>query len=311
MEAAILEGIECKVCKNRDPNAFIPKFHKTGIDIVQCKNCEFVFIPPYYRKTINYRTYKDEVVFKAIKEGNDWLKIQRHRLRYRKLKKYVPKGKLFDLGVGWGHFLYTGKLLGYEVDGIEIAEFPYKYAREYLHLPVENIDFFEYNPKTDYYDMITMWDVLEHIDNCDAVIEKCHTMLKNGGYVVIHVPQIDSYVAKKLKENWQAMGPDHVNYFSRKTITRFLEKNGFALVKIESSIELKHYLMYMFYEKKIKRKQGTTDNIVHSDRQEYYNKSVNRPKWQLKIVVFLHDLACNILSKLNIGDEMLVIARKK
>jgi 2-polyprenyl-3-methyl-5-hydroxy-6-metoxy-1,4-benzoquinol methylase len=309
MKQEILKDIECKVCKNHDENKFMPKYYKNEVNIVQCSECGFVFIPPFYRKQINYKEYKNKDSLKAVIAGNDWLKIQRHKLRYRTIQKYCPKGKLFDLGVGWGHFLHTGRLLGYTVEGIEMAEMPYTYAKEYLKLPVENIDFFDYIPKTNYYDMLTMWDVLEHIDNCDEAIEKCVTMLKQGGHIVIQVPQIDSYIAKTQKERWQAMGLDHVNYFSKDTITRLLESKGFKVIKIKSSIEVKLFLMYSFYDKK-RKKQGNP-NATQAERQEYFNKKVSRPKWQLKIAVWGHNIVYNLLSLLNIGDEMVVIAKKK
>jgi len=311
IENKILEDIECKVCKNNSTENFIPKFFKKDLTIVQCSTCGFVFIPPYFRKDINYKNYKEEDILQAVIKGNDWLKIQRHLLRFKTIRKYQPSGKLFDLGVGWGHFLHTGKLLGYEIDGIEVAEMPIKYAKEYLHLPVDEIDFFDYKPKTDYYDLITMWDVLEHIDRCDEVIDKCHSMLKKNGYLVLQVPQIDSYIATRQKEKWQAMGLDHVNYFSRETIKRLLESKGFKLIRIKSSIEVKLFLMYSFFDAKIKKKEGTAENITGAMRQEYYNKKVDKPKWVLKIMVFFHNILYNLLSALNIGDEMIVIARKQ
>lgn len=309
MEQQFFNEIECKVCKNQDKSKFSTKFYKNEINIVQCSECGFVFIPPYYRKKINYTEYKNEDSLKAVIAGNDWIKIQRHKLRYRRtIKRYCPTGNLFDLGVGWGHFLHTGRLMGYEVDGIEMARIPYTYAKDYLKLPVECIDFFDYKPKNNYYDIITMWDVLEHIDNCDKAVEKCATMLKQGGYLVIQVPQIDSYIAQKQKEEWQAMGLDHVNYFSKKTVTSFLENKGFRIMKIKSSIEVKLFLMYSILDKK-RNKQGST-KATQAERQEYFNKKVSRPKWQLKIIVWVHNIAYNLLSALNIGDEMIVIAKK-
>lgn len=309
MEQQFLDGIACKVCKNQDKNKFSIKFYKNEINIVQCSECGFVFIPPYYRKHIDYTEYKNEDSLKAVIAGNDWLKVQRHKLRYRTIQKYCRKGKLFDLGVGWGHFLYTGRLLDYEVDGIEMAKMPFTYAKKYLKLPVERIDFFDYTSKNNYYDILTMWDVLEHIDNCDKAVEKCATMLKQGGHIVIQVPQIDSFIAKKQRESWQAMGLDHVNYFSKETITRFLESKGFEVVKIKSSIEVKLFLMYSIFDK-IKKKAGSTE-ATQAERQEYFNKKVSKPKWQLRIVVLGHNLLYNLLSALNIGDEMIVIAKKK
>jgi len=308
MEIHYLDEVECKVCKNHDKKKFTTKFYKDNINIVQCGECGFVFIPPYYRKQINYSEYKNEDSLKAVIAGNDWLKIQRHKLRYKTIQKYCPKGKLFDLGVGWGHFLHTGRLLGYDVAGIEMARMPFTYAKDYLKLPVECIDFFDYSPKKDHYDLITMWDVLEHIDCCDKAVEKCAEMLKQGGSIVIQVPQIDSYIAKKHKENWQAMGLDHVNYFSKMTITHLLEDKGFEVVKIKSSIEVKLFLMYSILDKK-RKKQGSKV-ATQAERQEYFNKKVSRPKWQLRFVVWGHNMLYNLLSAMNIGDEMIVIAKK-
>ena len=310
MNKEILKDIECKVCKNQ--NDFELAFKKQDLEIVRCKNCSFVFIPPFFRKQIQYTDYKDESVLKQIRLGNDWLKIQRHRLRFKTIQKYKPKGKLFDLGVGWGHFLYTGKLLGYETEGIEISEMPYIYASEDLKLNVQHIDFFDLKEKKGYYDIITMWDVLEHIDDCDLVIQKCSRMLKVGGILVIQVPQIDSYFAKKYKEKWKMMGLDHVNYFSKKTISNLLQQNGFEIKKIKSSMELKLFLMYVLFPKIQKlKKKGTSKKINAATRQEYYNKKVNKPKWMLIIMVFFHNILYQTLSFFKIGEEMIVIAEKK
>ncbi|MHB9055523.1 MAG: class I SAM-dependent methyltransferase [Paludibacteraceae bacterium] len=310
MDPKTLEDIQCRVCGNRDVSKFSKAYTaKDGTSIVKCSACDFVFIPPYYRKQIDYTEYKNEDSLKAVVAGNDWLKIQRHKLRYRTVRKYCKKGKLFDLGVGWGHFLYTGRLLGYEVEGIEMASMPFTYAKEYLNLPVKKIDFFDYLPKTDYYDVITLWDELEHIDLCDKAVEKCHTMLIEGGYLIFQVPQIDSYIAKKQKENWQAMGLDHVNYFSPDTAAKLLNSKGFEVMEIKSSIEIKLFLMYSFLDKK--RKKTTDTPATQAERQEHFNKTIKRPKWQLKGMLAGHNLLYNTLSLLNIGDEMIVVARKK
>ena len=122
---------------------------------------------------------------------------------------------------------------------------------------------------------------------------------------------IRAFLSKKQKEKWQAIGLDHVNYFSRKTITELLERKGYKVIKVKSSIEVKHYLMYSIYNKKKGKKEGANVNITHAERQGYYNQSVNKPKWKLKIMVFIHNIIYNILSHLRIGDEMIVIAQKK
>lgn len=305
------DRIECQCCLNNDKSKFKEKFKKDDLILLECENCSFIFIPWHYRKNITYNDYKNEDVLKQIRNGDNWFKIQRHLLRFKLIRKYIKSGKLFDLGVGWGHFLLAAKQLGYDVYGIEISKYPYTYAKNDLGLPVSHIDFFKMEKKV--FDLITMWDVLEHIDDANLVIEKCSDMVNKNGYVVIQVPQIDSFIAKWKKENWNMMGLDHVNYFSKKTITLLLNRYGFEVIKIKSSIELKLLLMYTIlpWVKRLKNKNKDRIIITASERQEYFNKTIQKPKWVLKKIIFLHNLIYNFLAFLNIGEEMVVIARKK
>jgi 2-polyprenyl-3-methyl-5-hydroxy-6-metoxy-1,4-benzoquinol methylase len=314
----IYEDVRCCVCGNTDEKQFSIKYVKDGIDVIQCAKCSFVFIPPYYRKTITYSNYKDERVAEQIKKGNNWLKVQRHLLRYKLIQKYKKSGKLFDLGVGWGHFLLAGKQLGYYVSGIEISEQPYLYAKNTLGLPVEHIDFFKM-AEDKKYDVLTMWDVLEHIDKADTVIEKSSRLINKGGFIFILIPQIDSYIAKKYGSDWKMMGLDHVNYFSKKTITELLEKNDFKVREIRSSFEIKLFIMYTLFSFVNKKQakvapQGPVINPVDSGlaqkRQSFFNKLTNLPKWMLWIFIRIHNPIYNALSFFKIGDEMVVVAEK-
>ena len=70
------------------------------------------------------------------------------------------------MGAGWGHFMLAGKELGYDVYGVEISEQPYLYCVNDLKLPVDHIDFFQMD-ESKQFDLITMWDVLEHIDKAN------------------------------------------------------------------------------------------------------------------------------------------------
>jgi 2-polyprenyl-3-methyl-5-hydroxy-6-metoxy-1,4-benzoquinol methylase len=316
--AFMTEDLRCCVCGNTEPDKFSLVYQKENFAVVNCSKCSFWFIPPYYRKQIEYTQYKNEAVTQAVRSGNNWVKIQRHKLRFRFIRKYIRKGRLFDLGAGWGHFMLAGKELGYDVHGIEIAEQPYKYCVEDLKLPVEHIDFFKYHP-AEKYDIVTMWDVLEHIDKADTFLQHVNEITKSGGYLFLQVPQIDSYFSKRFRDRWKMMGLDHVNYFSRKTITQILETNGYEVLKIKSSFEIKLFIMYTILPY-IKKKRSSAVNdastsqkpvISAADRQNYFNKFTSRPKWQLKLFVGAHNLLYNTLSALNIGEEMMVAARKK
>jgi 2-polyprenyl-3-methyl-5-hydroxy-6-metoxy-1,4-benzoquinol methylase len=167
------------------------------------------------------------------------------------------------------------------------------------------------------FDIITMWDVLEHIDKADAFLARCAKLTKSGGYLVLQVPQIDSYVARRERDNWKMMGLDHVNYFSKKTITKILEKNGYEVLKIKSSYEIKLFIMYtllpLLKRRKGKKQQSLREvnvTINAAERQQYFNKFTSRPMWQLKLFILAHNCLYNLLSFLNVGEEMMVAARK-
>lgn len=305
------DSLQCACCGNTDPALFSDKWKKNGFTVVACVRCSFAFIPWHYRKDITYTDYKNEAVLRQIRAGNDWLKVQRHLLRFKLIQQYIKSGDLFDLGVGWGHFLLAGKQLGYNVYGIEISKNPYTYARDDLKLPVDHVDFFQMDKADASFDLITLWDVLEHIDDAGRMVERCVALLKTNGYLFIQVPQVDSFIAKRQQEKWNMVSLDHVNYFSKKTITLLLERKGLEVVRIKSSIELKLLLMYTILPWLKKRRGGKKESITSAERQEFYNKTTQRPKWQLRIFVFFHNLLYNVLSFLNIGEEMIVIARKK
>lgn len=315
-ENARLE-IRCCVCNNSDPSTFKLVYKRENFDVASCNQCGFYFIPPFYRKQIQYQQYKTESVTNAIRSGNNWVKIQRHKLRFKLIKKYKPNGTLFDLGAGWGHFMLAGKELGYDVYGIEISEQPYLYCKNDLKLNVDHIDFFKMDENRKF-DIITMWDVLEHIDKADEFLEKCSKLQISNGLLVLQVPQIDSYFAKKYKDKWKMMGLDHVNYFSKDTITRILKRYGYEVKTIRSSLELKLFIMYTVlpFIKRLKSKKKITQQeanyqINQTERQEFFNKFTNRPMWQLKLFVWLHNILYNLLSFMNIGEEMIVVAEKK
>jgi hypothetical protein len=139
-----------------------------------------------------------------------------------------------------------------------------------------------------------------------------------GGYLFLQVPQIDSFIAKREKSNWKMMGLDHVNYFSKKTITQLLEAHGFEVVAIKSSFEIKLFLMYTLLPtlKKLRGRKKesvkeTNAKISSAERQQYFNKFTSRPKWQLRLFVAMHNALYNSLSALNIGEEMMVAARRR
>lgn len=297
----------CIVC-GFDQDRFTVRFVKQNCQVVECPNCSFHFIPPEYRQAIDYQQYKSDATVAAVAAGDVWIKIQRNLLRYRLIKKYVPQGSIFDIGCGFGHFLLAGRQLGYDVAGVETSKANVRFVREQLGIAVEENDFFQV-AETKTYDLVTAWDVLEHIDGADRMVEKAARILKPDGYFILQVPQLDSFFSRLLGSRWWAMGLDHVNYFSKQTIQRLLQDHGLQVVAIRSSLEIKNILLYVIVPA-LRKKPKTGAAWTTTERQETFNRMTRKPMWMRQAMVLLHNALYHALSFLRIGDEMIVVAKK-
>ncbi len=313
-----LQDIYCPVCGNKNPEEFRLKFERKDFNVVECKSCEFVFIPQFYRKDIPYEDYRDEDVLKSVRRGNNYIKYRRHKLRLKLIKRFAKSGKLYDIGVGWGHFLHTAQRMGFETEGVEISELMHHYATQDLKLKVEHDNFYKLELPKNNWDVATMWDVLEHLDEPEVAVRKAHSIIKPGGHFVLQVPQIDSKVAMRQKEKWSMMSIEHVNYFSKKAIKKLLEDNGFEVIKYKSSYELKLFLMFTVLpwlkrrkSKHSENKDGEKQQITNTERQNFFNKLTNIPKLFIWIGLFYHDVIYKTLTLFNYGEELIVIAKKK
>jgi hypothetical protein len=80
------------------------------------------------------------------------------------------------------------------------------------------------------FDVVTMWDVIEHVADPSGEIGKAYGLLKPGGWVVIHTMDISSLIARLMGARWPWLMDMHIHYFSQKTLGKMLQKNGFEVI---------------------------------------------------------------------------------
>ncbi|MCH3883788.1 class I SAM-dependent methyltransferase [Tenacibaculum sp. MSW2] len=160
---------------------------------------------------------------------------------YQLVKNYTLKRKLklinsfnseektiLDIGAGTGDFLATCKNDNWQVLGIE----PNKKAREIAASKnitlQENISVVK-NKK---FDVITLWHVLEHVENLEEYIQQLKALLKENGTLIIAVPNYKSYDANHYKKYWAAFDvPRHLWHFSQTSISKLFSKENITIVK--------------------------------------------------------------------------------
>jgi 2-polyprenyl-3-methyl-5-hydroxy-6-metoxy-1,4-benzoquinol methylase len=149
-----------------------------------------------------------------------------------------PRGKLLDIGCSTGYFLLEAKLRYWEVQGIEISDKAASVAREHLRLPVKTGVLTEKEFEAESFDVVTAWDVLEHISDPNPLMEQVYRVLKRGGLFILNTPNVSSSAAYFTGKDWRHLDPPlHTVLYDFMSIRILLKKHNFAIVKICSGEE--------------------------------------------------------------------------
>jgi len=102
---------------------------------------------------------------------------------------------------------------------------------------IENSDFLESKivNKKNFFDVVVLLDVLEHLPNQNEILKNIYNVLKSGAFLVLTLPNIDSFEFKLFGKYWEWIGaPAHLFYYSPNTIKKMLEKHKFKIVFLET-----------------------------------------------------------------------------
>lgn len=146
---------------------------------------------------------------------------------FRILSRYASSGRLLDVGCASGLFLAEALRNGWNVTGIEPNEILYAEARASLH---ENAEVLCATLETaglqGQFDVITLWDVLEHVPEPGNFLQLCYRLLRPSGYLMLNVPNLDSWEARILDRRWPLLLAEHLNYFNRENLALCAKNSG-------------------------------------------------------------------------------------
>jgi 2-polyprenyl-3-methyl-5-hydroxy-6-metoxy-1,4-benzoquinol methylase len=152
---------------------------------------------------------------------------------------YLSKGKILEIGSGYGWFVDKMRKAGYAVDGIELSDEKQEMAKKYLNLKLLPYNLLEDAlPKTmiENYDVVCMFHVLEHILDPQLFLERSLKALKKGGKLLIAVPNYFDHLKQFSKEyNNFAYFRTHLSYFKPATLQYLLQKVGLTNIQIEGT----------------------------------------------------------------------------
>jgi len=144
---------------------------------------------------------------------------------------YKQTGRLLDVGCSLGFFLETAREYGFDAHGVEPVKSAAAFAREVLNLKVTAGTLEQAKFADDFFDIVCLFDVLEHIPDPLAVLKEITRILKNDGLLVLQCPNIESTMANLTQQHWRwLLVPQHIYHFSRGTISDLLHKAGFHML---------------------------------------------------------------------------------
>jgi 2-polyprenyl-3-methyl-5-hydroxy-6-metoxy-1,4-benzoquinol methylase len=229
-DAATTTGNHCIVCERDDAAPLYP-------GILRCRACGYVFADMRLTDEELFELYNEEFFTGA--EFSDYAadaKFFRKNfaLRFRELKRFLDPARhrrLLEIGCAYGFFLDVVRDEFAEVEGIDITDAGVRYAREELKLNVVQADFLAHDYGAESFDVVCMWDTIEHLREPHRYVEKIAAHTQAGALLALTTGDIESLNARLRKDRWRLIHPPtHLHYFSRQSIAQLLDAHGFDVV---------------------------------------------------------------------------------
>ena len=231
---------------------------KEDFHICECLNCGLLYTMPRPDKEKIGEYYKSEEYYSHQENKKGFIpklyeKVKKVNLKhkYDLATKGLQTGKLLDIGCGVGDFLHTAETHGWQCVGMEPSEDAKAIARKRTQAELLSIEELEQLPEASF-DVITMWHVLEHVDDLKWQVTQLQRLIKPNGRIAIALPNYKSYDGQYYKEHWAAYDvPRHLSHFNRNTITKILTTNNLKLIKTDKLKWDAYYISYMSEQYKI------------------------------------------------------------
>jgi SAM-dependent methyltransferase len=222
-----LQEVNCPICESPQHS----RLHREGsFQMVRCLSCQFIYLNPRPTDRSLFDFYQD-----YLPEGEpsveSWKRMMRSVFKRaaKLLEQQVGKGRLLDVGTGFGFFLPEMKRKGWDVMGVEISQKGMEYARDVLGLQIQPGPLEAAGFPANSFDAVTGFYVIEHLPNPMAFFRECHRILKPGGILLLRYPHttpIKNLLSLFGVENRLYDLPAHLSDFSPRVIQQCLERTG-------------------------------------------------------------------------------------
>ena len=253
-EPPALEVVACNLCgadeaetvyearyQPGQPRDLVRTFRASGDELlidrlVRCRRCGLEYVSP---------RPEGGAIVAAYSAGDDPDYISQVEARRRtfdaalaRIEAMCPgKGRLLDVGTAAGAFLAAARDRGWDVEGCEPNRWMAKWGSEYFRVPIRAGELFDQDYRPASFDVITLWDVIEHTPDPARVLRAVRQLLKPNGLLIVNYPDRGSWLARLMGRRWPFLSSVHLYYFTRDTIATMLTRHGFDLLAVRPHVQ--------------------------------------------------------------------------
>lgn len=204
--------------------------HGDFTNIAQCRDCGLVYETPREREDFVESQYTE--VEDPVYEREVGGRIHTFSRLLDSLERYAQRGRMLDVGCYTGIFLELARRRGWEEMGIEPSAWAARTAQQ-KGLNVINAPFRKANLPSEEFDLVTLWDVIEHLHDPLGELREIHRILRPGGVLGMSTMDAGCLFARLAGRRWPWYMRMHFYYFTRDSMTRMLRAAGFEVLAIE------------------------------------------------------------------------------
>lgn len=248
---SFLEEVDCILCGGRKSRTLLKGSYPEGMTpeallaiyssssetklmdtLVQCDGCSLVFLNPRPREALVLSSYSGAEDSEFVTQNEARIDtFHRSLMGLASRHGFAAESSILDVGSAGGAFLKAAKDLGYRVTGVEPNRWLSEYGRTQYGVDLRPTTLEEQKFKAESFDVVTLWDVLEHLHRPAQVLAECRRVLKPGGHLVVNFPDYDSLARRLMGHRWPFLLSVHLYYFTRATLERLLADAGFEVAR--------------------------------------------------------------------------------
>jgi dolichol-phosphate mannosyltransferase len=205
--------------------------HGDFTNIVQCSECGLLYENP--REVENSIELQYQQVEDPTYLREESARVHTFSKLLDRLASFSPTpGRALDVGCYTGVFLDVARERGWQTSGVEPSIWAARIARQKGHTVI-NAPLREAGLAGESFDLVTVWDVIEHLHDPKSELRHAHRLLKPGGILALSTMNADALFAKVMGRHWPWYMRMHLYYFTPATMQRMLQDAGFELLAVE------------------------------------------------------------------------------